>query len=147
MTPSDLNGGGGPGAIMSELGHVHRLQGKLTEAKAWYEKCMAENERAGFQEGSAISKGYLAQTLFLMGQSEQAEALYHEALGLAIKVGRATTIARIHRGLAELLVQKGLLAEAATHVREAIPIFQRLNKSEDLRAVQALLTQLSEQAH
>ncbi|MEW5957955.1 MAG: tetratricopeptide repeat protein [Chloroflexota bacterium] len=142
MTPPERAGVGGPGSIMSELGHLHRVQGKLDEAKIWYEKCMAENERTGFTEGLGISKGYLAQTLFLMGQLAQAETLYREALKIAIKVGRATTIARIHRGLAEILFEQGRFDEAREHAQEALPIYERLDKQADRVAMQELLAKM-----
>lgn len=142
MTPPDRTGVGGPGSIMSELGHLHRLQGKLEQAKTWYEKCMTENEKTGFTEGIGISKGYLAQTLFLMDHLEQAEALYREALKIAIKVGRATTIARIHRGLAEILFEQGQFDESTEHAQEALPIYEHLDKQNELAAVKELLARI-----
>lgn len=142
LVPPDRVGVGGKGSIMSELGHVYRLQGKLEEAKGWYEKCVAESEKTAFAEGVGISKGYLARTLFLMGQAEQAEALYREALQIILQVGRATTLARIHHGLAEILLQREELAEAREHAWAAVPIYERLEKSKELEAVRSLLAQI-----
>ncbi len=115
----------------------------MKEAEAWYKKCLAENEAAEFQEGIGISKGYLAQTLFLLGKIEDAETIYQEALTIALQVGRATTIARVHRGLAELFLKKGMFHEAEEHAQAAIPIYERLDKSKDFAATQALLAKIT----
>jgi tetratricopeptide (TPR) repeat protein len=138
----ERTGLGGRGSIMSELGRVHLKQNRLAEARNWYEQCVRENERTGFVEGVGISKGYLARTLFLLGQIEEAESLYREALAIAVEVGRATTIARIHHGLAELLLHKGKPDDAEGHAREARPIYQRLGMREDLAALEALEAQI-----
>jgi tetratricopeptide (TPR) repeat protein len=142
LASPDRIGVGSKASILNELGHLYRLQDKLQEAKAWYEKSAAEAERVGFVEGIGITKGYLALTLFLVGQVEQAETLYREALKTALEVGRASTIARIHRGLAELLLQKGELAEAREHALAAISVDQRLERGKELEVDQALLMQI-----
>jgi hypothetical protein len=80
--------------------------------------------------------------MFQLGRVDEAEALYREALAIAVQVGRATTIARTRRGLAEILLQRGDVAGAGEHLREAVPIYSRLGMREEVQALQPLLARV-----
>jgi tetratricopeptide (TPR) repeat protein len=134
----DRTGAGGRGSILSELGRVCRDSGRLEEARDWYEQSVRENEAKRHVEGRAVSQGYLAQTLLLLGRVEEAEALFREALAVVLAVGRETTTARIRLGLADILLGKGDPDGAKEHLREVLAIYKKLGMTDDLEAVRAL---------
>ena len=139
---------------LNGLADAERLSGSLQKAAEEHEKAGEHYEKAGkhytealslatainYPDGVAAYTGNLAALALDLGQPERAEVMAREALHLSENVWRMELIASNCHRLAKALLRLGRIAEARSHARRAVEIFERL-KSPYLAYAQATLAE------
>ena len=125
---------------LNSLAEAERLSGDLDAAERDYREALRIAKAINFSEGIAAYTGNLAVVALNRGDWLGAEALAHEALLLAEKVGRKELIASNCHRIAFTLVQQGRKLEALPYAQCAVEIFIDL-RSPDLEAARRILAE------
>ncbi|WP_293900973.1 toll/interleukin-1 receptor domain-containing protein [Phenylobacterium sp.] len=108
---------------LNNVGRVVLERRGFGEANAIYERSLAITlqQRGETFDDLAFTFANLALVKRALGQPQEAEAMFRKAL-MAAKVHRHRNLAPIMTDLADLLCEQGRPAEAATLLRDALPI-------------------------
>lgn len=103
---------------LNDLGLVYHAQGQYARAKSYYEKALAQCERAVGSEQADVSTllNNLAEIYREEGNFEQAETFYLRSLAIGERVlGRGhPELAMVYNNLGSLYRKQGRLAQAET---------------------------------
>jgi tetratricopeptide (TPR) repeat protein/transcriptional regulator with XRE-family HTH domain len=120
-----------------ELGLVHKETGDYQAAAATLRQALRWHRELGARHGEAKALNSLGEVLTETSATSEARDLHHQALAIARDLGAPLQEACALEGIGRSLL-RGDPAEAATYLREALAIYQRIG-SPDARRVQATL--------
>jgi tetratricopeptide (TPR) repeat protein len=136
-------GKSGEGMALGNVADILELQGNLREAK----NTMRESLRIWQESGSKgmYAAGEITQMgniLFLEGDLDEAERLYHESISMSARLGAPNTAAETRLRLAGVWTEKARLIEAEKAVRECREIFQREKQTEGEALAESFLLRI-----
>jgi non-specific serine/threonine protein kinase len=99
--------------IVTNLGEVLRLQGRLEEAERRYREALDLTRRVGYRVQDDIIRFNLGQIAMLRGEPSRAAASYRDGLMLARDLGRRGTLGWCVLGMGQVLAEQGDLERAA----------------------------------
>ena len=105
------------------LGQLHLYRGELDEAEAALERARGDLAEAGAAWALGRALNYLAWVAWWKGDLERAERTFRESIRILAPLEDRATLCESQRGLAQLLAEKGKLAEAerfALQARETV---------------------------
>lgn len=132
----------GMAAILVELGiAAHHLEDYKT-AKDRFNQALKLDEKLETLEGQAVSLSHLAQTLFSLGEYEDAQSAYERGQYLAESTNRISTVARCQLGLAEIHKINGALDKSLSLAQLAYDGFNRSGMQREIKETLELIEQL-----
>lgn len=114
------------GWVLNHLANEARREGRLDDARGYFERSTKVFERSGNVWGGAVAASNRAELLTDQGRIPEAEALFREALAALRPVGYKQFVAEISSKLARAVARDGRFDEADAMLREAL---------EDLKAL------------
>lgn len=126
-------------ALMNEVGILYNGQRDYQAALQWLQKSRGIGDEIGDTEGLSITLSHLGNALLGLGEIAQAKVTFREALDLATRVGRMSTIARCYQGLGQVAAVEGDAKEAAGQRRAALELFERLGMTTEQEIVRHTL--------
>ncbi|KAF0847020.1 alpha/beta hydrolase family protein [Nocardia caishijiensis] len=134
----------GRAATLVELGCCEMHLGNNASAVELLSEALELDNLLDAPEGAAISLCYLASALLAEGDERAAEKKFREALVLATRVQRLSTVARCQLGLATIADNAGDFTASARHASSAREAFAKLGMATMVRAAQALTDRAAE---
>lgn len=110
----------GIGRVLNYLGNIAMAQGKLTEARSFYERMLNSMNRIGDVWGAAGGYSKLGKLASLSGDYEHAWTLLQRALSLVQKTGDQRRTAYAIGELGEAACALGRVEEAEEHFHRAL---------------------------
>ena len=110
---------------LDELGVVQRLTGEYAAAAASLKQALRLHRDLGRPNGEAVVLNSLGELSSATAASDEARSLHTQALAIAQEIGAHPEEARALAGIGTSLLPRSP-AEAATHLRRALAIYQRI---------------------
>jgi diguanylate cyclase (GGDEF)-like protein len=101
------------------IASVYNRMGDYAQAQQYYEQAAKEQLAAGMQREALVSLFNLGRTREHLGQLDDAQAAYLQAMGLARSIGYTRGEAYVHRGLASLHNARGQYWQALERLADA----------------------------
>ncbi|HEY2673598.1 MAG TPA: tetratricopeptide repeat protein, partial [Rugosimonospora sp.] len=128
--------------VLTVLGTVRRSTGDYPGAMLALEAALELYRETGSRGNEAWALNHYAAVFTAAGDPARAEALYRDALRLAREVQQPDDEALALEGIGECRLHEGDNLHGATHLTQALEIFQRLAMRPDADRIQARLTEL-----
>ena len=108
--------------VMHNVGNVLQFQGRIEEAREFYQQSLEIKQRLGDQRGITSTLHQLGMLAHHQGRLEEARDLYQQSLEVAKRLGD-------QQGIASILHQSGRLAQDQGHIEEARDLYQQAKAS------------------
>jgi DNA-binding SARP family transcriptional activator/tetratricopeptide (TPR) repeat protein len=132
----------GEAYALTELATVRRLTGDLDTATDALAQALEIHRATGSRNGESWALNHYAAAV-AAGDRQRARALYQQALAMNRELNKPDDQAIALEGLGECHLADGGTDAAATHLHQALEIFQRLGMALDARRVQDRLHNLA----
>lgn len=103
---------------------IHLEEGKIYEAAQEFKKCSANAKSIGFYYGISVMSMNYAETLIMLGEYQQAQEVYEQAILYTQELKDSRNYAIISASYANLHILKGNLKKAKILLQQAIELFQ-----------------------
>jgi DNA-binding SARP family transcriptional activator/tetratricopeptide (TPR) repeat protein len=130
----------GEAAALAESGRVRLLTGDLPGAVEAVSRALDVFRETGHRNNEACVLNYYAATVAATGDLPRARALYQQSLAMNRELNKPDEEAIALEGLGECHLAAGETEPAASHLRQALEIYQRLGMEVDTRRVQDRLS-------
>ncbi len=107
------------GRAFRYLGQLHLHRGELDEAEAALERARGDLAEAGAAWALGRTLNYLAWIAWRKGDPDRAEQIFRESIRVLVSLEDRATLCETQRSLAQLLAERGRLAEAERLALEA----------------------------
>jgi len=111
-------------AILTNLGHICRTQGRFDDADRVYSNALAIDRESGYRGGEAADLNNLALVLFSRGKLVKSLQGFRQALALAEEAGDASVAAGSRRNIALTLSIFGRIAEAERDLKSVASYYE-----------------------
>ena len=133
------------------LADTLEVRGRLTESEALSRKALAAIHEARIEKSLLHARALqmLARTRYTLGSTDEAVELQRSALAIGVELDDSdASMARLHRGLAFYLKEKGLVQEALDEVQQAMEVLDsRQDMPQDLSAALRTRADLYQKEH
>jgi hypothetical protein len=118
-------------AILTNLGHIYRTQGRFDEADQAYSSAFVIDRNSNFRAGEAADLNNLALVLFSRGKLVKALEGFKYALSVAEETGTDSVAADCHLNIARTLSEFGRASEAEQNFQSAAVFYRTLESNLD----------------
>ncbi len=112
-------------AILTNLGHVYRTQGRFDDADQSYSSALEIDRNGGFKGGEAADLNNLALVLLSRGKPVKALEGFKQALSVAEGAGVDSVAADCHLNIGRILSEFGRSSEAEQNLQLASAYYER----------------------